>query len=275
MEIIVVDDCSQMDNPEEVVTRLGGNRVKFVRQKENVGKVRNYETGLLASRGHLVHQLHGDDRILPGFYEAMSRAFDTFRSAGAFFCEARYITHEGRVVGQTGLERSDTGILDGWLERIFVSQRIQSPSMVVRRVVYEELGGFDRRFDMMEDWEMWIRIASRFPVGFLAAALADYRLSPTGASAMGLRSGQVNSHLRLLREVVDHYLPSHLTKRLQATRSRETAQYISQLIPELVNARQYRAVLGTYRDVMRNTLHPRAIYRMFYFTYHYRRFLKE
>ena len=61
MEIIVVDDHSTKDDPEAVVKEYGQGRVQLIRQEKNVGKVKNYETGLTASRGIYIHQLHGDD----------------------------------------------------------------------------------------------------------------------------------------------------------------------------------------------------------------------
>ena len=39
-----------------------------------------------------------------------------------------------------------------------------TPCIVVRRSVYEELGGFDDRLTLAEDWEMWVRVAIRFPI---------------------------------------------------------------------------------------------------------------
>ena len=69
MEIIVVDDHSTKDDPEAVVKEFGKGRVKFIRQEKNIGKVKNYETGLKASRGRYIHQLHGDDLVYDGFYK--------------------------------------------------------------------------------------------------------------------------------------------------------------------------------------------------------------
>ena len=54
MEIIVVDDHSTKDDPEAIVKEFGQGRVKFIRQEKNVGKVKNYETGLTASRGRYI-----------------------------------------------------------------------------------------------------------------------------------------------------------------------------------------------------------------------------
>src|SRR5438128_483601 len=68
MQIEVIDDCSTQDDPESVVRAVAGERVHFFRQPKNVGHTRNFETCLQRARGYLVHLLHGDDAVLPGFY---------------------------------------------------------------------------------------------------------------------------------------------------------------------------------------------------------------
>ncbi len=89
MQIEVVDDHSTADDPEEMVARLGGGRVAFHRQPENVGVVGNLNTCLQRSRGELVHLLHGDDFVLDGFYRRSTSACGSTRmpaqrTAGTF-----------------------------------------------------------------------------------------------------------------------------------------------------------------------------------------------
>ena len=45
-------------------------------------------------------------------------------------------------------------------------------SIAVRREAYECLGGFDARLKCSEDWEMWVRIAARYPIWHEPAPLA-------------------------------------------------------------------------------------------------------
>ena len=85
MQIEVVDDHSTEDDPAAIVRDVGAGRVGFYRQTQNVGHVRNFETCLIRARGRFVHLLHGDDMILPGFYRAMERAFDSQPGIGAAF----------------------------------------------------------------------------------------------------------------------------------------------------------------------------------------------
>jgi glycosyltransferase involved in cell wall biosynthesis len=262
MEIIVVDDYSTKDDPREVVSRIAGSRVRFIQQQENVGKVRNYETGLVSSRGRLIHQLHGDDRVRPGFYAVMEDAFTDFPRAGAFFCASSYIDASGNVTGRTGGELPVVGILENWLDKIFVEQRIQTPSIVLRREVYETLGGFDRRLDAFEDWEMWIRAATQFPVGFIPDVLAEYRVASGSATELTTLSGMNARTLRLVLSLVDEYVPQDLLARLRNARNRAQAQYLIQFIPKLVQMNLYGEALRTGYDALSFSSDPRTVYRM-------------
>ena len=86
MQIEVVDDYSTADDPEAVVAEVGQGRIGFFRQPHNVGHIANFTTCLQRSAGQLVHLLHGDDYVLPGFYNRLQSAFAQHPEAGAAFC---------------------------------------------------------------------------------------------------------------------------------------------------------------------------------------------
>ena len=163
MQIEVVDDHSTADDPEDVVARLGGGRVDFHRQPENVGVVGNLNTCLQRSRGELVHLLHGDDLVLEGFYRTLDERLREHPDAGAAYCRHLYVDEDGRRVDVAPLEPSASGILAEGARFLAAEQRIMTPCIVVRRSVYEELGGFDDRLACAEDWEMWVRVACALP----------------------------------------------------------------------------------------------------------------
>jgi hypothetical protein len=92
-----------------------------------------------------------------------------------------------------------------------LEQRIQTPSIVVRRDVYERLGGFDRRLACAgEDWEMWIRIAAEFPFWYEVEPLALYRMRPASLSGQGRRTSQYARDLTNVLEIAGSYLPAYV-----------------------------------------------------------------
>jgi GT2 family glycosyltransferase len=218
MQIEVVDDHSTQDDPAAVVKQVGGGRVSFYRQPRNVGHITNFETCLKRSRGRLVHLLHGDDSVRNGFYQAMQQVFDDHPAIGAAFCRYLAMDEEGHWQAIAPLEQPVSGILKGWLETIAAGQRLQASCMVVRREVYESLGGFDRRIRYYgEDWEMWVRIAAHYPVFYLVEPLVLYRVRSSSLSGRSLRTGENVRDLRRVIEINRALLPvaraDHLSRR--------------------------------------------------------------
>jgi len=231
MQIEVVDDCSTKDDPEAVVRELGTGRVGFFRQPHNVGHTRNFETCLQRSRGHLVHQLHGDDRVLPGFYEELGQLLAEYPRAGAAFCRFGFINEVGERQHSAEAEQPTPGLLQDWLPRIGASQRIQTPSIVVRRSVYEELGGFDRRLSWSEDWEMWVRVAAAYPVAYTPSLLAEYRQHQSSNTGQYIRTAENMRDLQRAIELTNAHMP------------------------ESFKARQYGAARRTYANLGLQTAH--------------------
>lgn len=216
MQIEVVDDCSTKDDPQAVVEELGHGRVKFYRQPENVGYIRNFETCLQRSRGKLVHLLHGDDCVRESFYSSLQQGFEANSEIGSAFCRSLYIDEQGHWQELSPLESSESGILSNWLEQIAAGQRITTPSVVVRRDVYEKLGGFDNRFSCAgEDWEMWVRIAAHYPVWFEVKPLAGYRVKRSGSlTGNSARTGDLVKDMCKATDIIASYLPTYLPKTL-------------------------------------------------------------
>ena len=204
MQIMVIDDHSTKDDPEAVVREIGNGRVEFYRQEVNVGHVRNFQTCLEKSRGRVVHQLHGDDLVCNGFYEKLAIGFEKYPEIGAAFCRHIIMDEYGNTLNPSVAELPESGVLPkDWVEELIGFQRIQTPAMVVRRDVYEALGGFDSRLCMAEDWEMWVRVASSYPVWYEPELLAKYRKNSRSITSRNIRTGEIVRDMRKMIEIVE------------------------------------------------------------------------
>ncbi len=259
MQIEVVDDASS-DDPEAVVEQLGGGRVSFFRQPQNVGHTANFNTCLRRSQGRLVHLLHGDDCVRSGFYEAMSQVLEDAQGAGAAFCRYIAMDETGSWTGISTLEQRSAGVLDDWLERIAVGQRLQTPCMVVRREVYERLGGFDGRpAGVGEDWEMWVRIAASYPVAYLPEPLALYRVHSPSLSGRMLRTGENVRDLRLVIEINRTHLPPARSDELSRMALRETATTCLRRARRLLRHGEVAGMWAQVREAVRSDRSPRVL----------------
>jgi glycosyltransferase involved in cell wall biosynthesis len=174
MQIEVVDDGSTDADVEALVMSLGEGRVKYYKQPQNVGSLRNFETCINRANGHLVHILHGDDRVKDGFYRKFTTLFEEFPEAGAAFCGYSTIDDKGSIIKNYPLVQSHKGWLDQAYLKMAAGLPIQFATTIVKREVYENIGSFCRVI-AGEDWEMWTRIAKSYRVAFIPEILAEYR----------------------------------------------------------------------------------------------------
>lgn len=172
MQIAVVDDAS-VDNPEEVVQRLGSSRVEFFRHQQAQGAPGNFNACLRLARGFWVHILNGDDAVRPGFYERFEGVITKVPHLAAVFCRAIFIDENDHWLGISDLDLPKPQIYP--FSRLVVSNPVWTPSIVVARAVYEQVGGFRPELPYCQDWDMWKRAALRGPVWFEPEPLALYR----------------------------------------------------------------------------------------------------
>ncbi len=191
MQIEVIDNCSTVGDPEELVREVGRGRIAFRRQPENVGMVENFNSCIRHAAGHWVHILHGDDTVRPGFYRRLRAGIEANPEAGAATCRILYSDGDGQWIGLSELEARRPGLLPAdFARRQLIDQRIQFAGIVVRRSVYEELGGFSPAFFHCLDWDMWKRIALRKPIFYDPEPLACYRLHEAADTGRAMRTGQ-------------------------------------------------------------------------------------
>lgn len=209
MQIEVIDDASTDADVEALVKKIGKGRVGYYRQPENRGSLRNFETCINRSRGQLVHLLHADDKVLPGYYQKMEGLFSQNPEAGAAFCRYRCINENGKKIYEKGKERSNDGILQNWLTTIAERQRLQYATITVRREVYENLGSF-YGITYGEDWEMWVRIARYYPVAYTPEILAEYRTHTLSISSTKFLTAGHLQDLQTAMHLIRQHLPEAL-----------------------------------------------------------------
>ena len=246
MQIEVVDDHSTRTNPEAAVRDIAGTRIAYYRQPSNVGHVANFNTCLRRSRGMVVHVLHDDDLVRGGFYRGLEPVFQDYPEVGAAFTRHIYADPAGHWRGFSPLERRSAGVLSGWLRVLASGMRLTTPAITIRRSVFEELGGFDPRIRGGEDWEMYVRIATRYPVWFDPEPLAVYRYARPG-SLTGDAVGTTRLVEDLLRvtDFIEEYLSLYLPEN-EASQALDEARTLYgrwslETLPRLVRARQWRA----------------------------------
>jgi glycosyltransferase involved in cell wall biosynthesis len=258
MQIEVIDDVSRKDDPEAVVRDLGSNRVSFFRQPANVGPQANFTTCVERARGHWVHILHGDDMVRPGFYQAMRRAAEADAAVQAWFCRVITIDEQNGWIDMSEREASGAGVLRDLIDRLAVFNRIMFPSVVVKRSAYEQVGGFHPQLFHAADWDMWKRIAARFPVWYDPEPLALYRVHTLSDTSRLMQTGANIDDARHAIEIARSYLPGDRARTLTRKARLYHALYAVQLARERAARGDWVSARAQLRAGLRCSAAPRV-----------------
>jgi len=197
MEIQIVDDFST-DNVEQVVKEFGNGRVTFYKQTNNVGHIKNFETALKRAKGEIIHLLHGDDYVLPDFYDEMLKMYEANPNIGACYCRHFFVDEDNNIIDISELRERENSVFTDFHKILIHGQKIQTPSITVRKEVYDAVGYFNPKLTWTEDWEMWVRISSKYPIGYIRRPLACYRMhSKSSTGAKNLNGENINDLLRI------------------------------------------------------------------------------
>lgn len=216
-EIVVTDDGSTDDTVGRIVSRLGA-RVKLLRLPHQ-GLTRSRAAAFDAASGDWLAMLDADDIWLP---EKLERELATAQRHP----DARWIVSDAVYVSETGVLR------ESWLSHYFDPVRELSgdllPALIERSFVlpsaslvaaeaYRAVGGFDPSFVYSQDYDLFLRLAARFPGVILPDRLARYFATPGGMSSKIEERHRDN--LRLMERIESGELrPEPLTRRSGARR---------------------------------------------------------
>ncbi|MGH7963598.1 MAG: glycosyltransferase family 2 protein [Candidatus Binatia bacterium] len=166
-ELIVVDDGSE-DGTAEAVCKVVGVRYLY-QSNRGVSAARN--CGVALSNGELLAFLDSDDTWQPQKLESQVAFFTAHPQAQICQTEEIWLRHGVRVNPQNKHRKSGGDIFARSLELCLVS-----PSAVMmRRELFERVGGFDESLPACEDYDLWLRIAATMPVHLIETPLVIKR----------------------------------------------------------------------------------------------------
>jgi glycosyltransferase involved in cell wall biosynthesis len=189
-EVIVVDDGSA-DGTSAMLGGLGERRLRVIRNDMPRGVAAARNQGLRAALAEWVAFLDDDDLWSP---HKLRHQLDA--AAGADF-----VYTGGVITDASGIPlRDDPAPAPRTLARkLGRSNVIGGPSAVMaRRALLVQLGGFDERFSLLADWELWIRLTQVASPAACPGPLVAYR--EHGANMSGIDIGQAYAELDALLE---------------------------------------------------------------------------
>ncbi len=191
IELIVVDDAST-DGSKRVIENLLRNKpgTTFISLEKNEGNCRAFNRAWRLAKGQFIIDFAADDVMLPERVEKGVNAFaDKSELYGVQFGDAEWVDEQGQSLGFHSDRYPFQTIPQGdvyteVIQRYFIN----SPSMMVRRAVFEQLNGYDETL-AYEDFDFWVRAARHFYFFYLPEVLVKNRKVAGSMSQQQFRRG--------------------------------------------------------------------------------------
>lgn len=221
IEIVIADDCSKDESRAVIEKWLIGNENRFVSIKraygrENIGLSGNMNRGLKAASGEYIKYLAADDIL----YAAAIERYLTVASSDARvlpIAKVKLIIDGDR----------DTEAVEKYCEkcydvaqmsygeqyrRILVANWVVSPAAdFFHRQTLLDVGGYDERFRMIEDYPMNMKLLKRgYYFKFINEDLVGYRIS--GTSITGARERELKKMRRdiFFKQTIWYMIGNHM-----------------------------------------------------------------
>jgi alpha-1,3-rhamnosyltransferase len=189
IELIVSDDGST-DNTVEICRKwIEENKERFVRTElitvpSNTGIPANCNRGFRASHGEWVKLIAGDDILTENFCERIVYYSNLNPKIALYHTKVE-------VYKNTFMSENKIDYID-FSDHIFNTNKVNSdlqyqillrfcpifaPSTAIKRMVLLEVGGFDEKYTLLEDYPLWIKLTKlKYTFFYINEPLVKYRI---------------------------------------------------------------------------------------------------
>lgn len=184
-EFIIIDDGST-DRTWEIIQSFANNdgRIIALRNEENINVARTRNKGILMARGKYIATMDADDISYP--YRLLDQYdFITKNEKNIDICIGNI-----DIIDETGKSKyiREYPITDIDLKsKVYRYNPFPNPTVLCKKIVYDEVGGYDPEYIVNEDFDFWLRAGQYFKFGNCGKTILKYRVSSNSASHSRLR----------------------------------------------------------------------------------------
>jgi glycosyltransferase involved in cell wall biosynthesis len=173
-EFLIVNDGSQ-DRTAEILTACAKQdaRIKVTHHPVRCGISESLNEAAAQARGQYLARMDGDDAARPERFEKQVLFLDQHPLVAAAGSQVRLINEKGEEIG-----RKEYPVAAGAIrETLFAFKKntFCHPAMMIRKKIFEAVGGYRAAFQYAQDYDLWLRLVESHETANLPETLLDYR----------------------------------------------------------------------------------------------------
>ena len=193
-EVLIIDDGSNDGTKEWVKESF--QDIKFIYQNnQGVSSARN--KGIKYASGDWIAFLDSDDEWLPNKLYEQVKAIELNPEINFFHTNEIWIRNGVRV-NQMKKHKKYGGYI---FEKCLDICRVSPSSSLIKKEIFDDIGMFDESLRVCEDYDLWLRIASKYPVVFLDTPLI-YKYGGHGDQLSKVNDGIESYRIQSLEKII-------------------------------------------------------------------------
>ena len=169
-EFLIFNDGSK-DKTEEIIGSYGDHRIKSVNQS-NIGLTKTLNKALALSQGEYIARMDADDICEPARLQKQVDFLKNHPEIGICGTWVKMIDADGTFIKNYDLPTENKDIR----KMLLLHNPLIHPSVMFRRKIYSDIGGYDESFRFAQDYEYWTRILAKYQAANLPEYLLNYRV---------------------------------------------------------------------------------------------------
>lgn len=163
IELIIVDDCSTDETPD-IVRSFNDPRIRYVRNKTNQRLPRSLNIGFALTTGEYLTWTSDDNEFLPEAIAVMLEFLTENKSV-----DFVYANNLSKFLNTGETKQRNISEPENIRERNCIGA-----CYLYKRKVYETIGDFNPHYELVEDYEYWVRVWKKFRMHYLPRVLYIY-----------------------------------------------------------------------------------------------------
>lgn len=163
----IIIDGGSSDGSVDIIRQYEPWLAYWISEKDR-GQGHAINKGWSRAEGDVIAYLNSDDCYTPGAIAAAARAFHDHPEAGMVYGRAEVVDEQGSHMHTLRARPYE-------FKRLVVSNIIPQPSAFFSQTVLSEVGYLDEDWEMIMDYEYFVRIGRKFPAINLPETLSKFR----------------------------------------------------------------------------------------------------
>ncbi|MGA2121748.1 MAG: glycosyltransferase [Methanoregula sp.] len=263
-EFLIIDDAS-MDSSSEILRQYADPRIRLINNEKNLGLTKSLNMGIALAEGEYIARMDADDISLPDRFEKQIAFLERTPEIALLGTSNYFIDENGKKTGMQIVRKNPS------FDLLCNENQFNHGSIIVKKSVVRNLGGYNENFRYVQDFELWLRIAKEFPVRNLVEPLYKLRMHNENIGhlkseesalyflfAVKLNTGRIDQKtIDIIKNNGIRYLMPHLTKK-------EMVYYYDSLANMYIRNGDFKKGREQYKQIFRiSPLNVANTYRYF------------